>query len=139
MPSKKSGKKVSPEKPAEPKEPFAADQADPGKVEEAKAQDQKTQSGKYGSTPVQPFEPRSQGGASGPASGADSEEETTWVELELRDEQDNPIGGERYEVELSDGTTASGTLNNEGFASVTGIPPGNCKIKFPDLDQAAWE
>lgn len=139
MPSKKSGKKVSPEKPAKPKEPYAADEADPGKVEEAKAKDRKTKSGKYGSTPVTPFEPRSRATGDASTDAADAEEETTWIEVELLDEQDNPVGGERYEVELPDGTTARGTLDNEGFASITGIPPGNCKVTFPDLDQASWE
>ena len=47
--------------------------------------------------------------------------------------------GERYRIELPDGSTAEGTLDEKGQARVEGIEPGNCKITFPDLDQDAWE
>lgn len=70
----------------------------------------------------------------------EEDEETTWIELELVDEDDNPVSGERYRVTLPDGETiATGTTDSDGMARVTGIDPGECKINFPDLDKDAWE
>ena len=70
----------------------------------------------------------------------EEDEEKTWIELELVDEDDNPVAGERYRMTLPDGETiATGTTDSNGIARVTGIDPGECKITFPDLDKDAWE
>jgi type VI secretion system secreted protein VgrG len=67
-------------------------------------------------------------------------EKTSWIEIELLDEDDNPVPGERYMIKLPDGTTiASGTLDENGFARVDGIDPGTCQVTFPDIDKEAWE
>jgi type VI secretion system secreted protein VgrG len=63
----------------------------------------------------------------------------SWIELELVDEADQPVAGERWEVELPDGRVARGTTGADGVARVAGFEPGACKIRFPDLDQDAWE
>ena len=63
----------------------------------------------------------------------------TWIELELVDEADKPVSGERYEVELPNGKIATGTTGADGVARVTGVEPGTCKIRFPGLDKDAWE
>ena len=64
----------------------------------------------------------------------------SWIEIELVDEDNNPIPGERYKITLPDGKTiATGTLDQNGFARVEGIDPGTCKITFPRLDKEAWE
>jgi type VI secretion system secreted protein VgrG len=64
----------------------------------------------------------------------------SWIEIELVDEEDNPIPGEKYKITLPDGkTVATGTLDENGFARVEGIDPGSCKITFPNLDKDAWE
>ena len=47
--------------------------------------------------------------------------------------------GERYQIELPDGSVAKGTLDQDGFARVDGIDPGTCKVTFPELDKEAWE
>ena len=65
--------------------------------------------------------------------------ETTWIEIELIDEADQPVAGERYELKLPDGKIRKGTLDANGLAHVEGLPPGECQICFPDLDSAAWE
>ena len=69
-----------------------------------------------------------------------AEDKHSWIEIELVDEEDNPVPGQAYRVTLPDGTTvAEGTLDENGRARVDGIDPGTCQITFPDLDQEAWE
>ena len=49
------------------------------------------------------------------------------------------VGHTAGEIELPDGSVASGSLDPKGFARIEGIEPGQCKISFPDLDKDAWE
>jgi len=62
-----------------------------------------------------------------------------WIGLKMEDEEGQPVGGLRYQLELSDGSVVEGALDDEGKARVTGIRRGICRITFPDLDEAAWE
>jgi len=126
--SGKAGKAVAP---ADPEMPEEADVADPGEVAEAKAEQIEKKSGKYGSTPVKPYKP--------PESEEEAEKKTAWIEIELVDEEDEPVPGEKYEVKLPDGSVAKGTLDGDGFARIDGIEPGTCEISFPKLDKDAWE
>ena len=91
--------------------------------------------------PAPPVEPAMAASASpGEERHKADEEKKSWIEIELVDEEDNPIPGERYKVTLPDGTTvAEGTLDENGFARVEGIDPGTCKITFPTLDKEAWK
>jgi type VI secretion system secreted protein VgrG len=64
----------------------------------------------------------------------------SWIEIELVDEDNKPVPGEKYKVTLPDGkTVAQGTLDQNGYARVNGVDPGTCKVTFPDLDKDAWE
>lgn len=126
--SGKAGKAVAP---ADPDQPEDADVADPGEIAEAKAEQIQKQAGKYGQTPVKPYKP--------PQSEEEEEEKTAWIEIELVDEEDEPVPGEKYEIELPDGSVAKGTLNGDGLARIDGIDPGTCQITFPNLDKEAWE
>ena len=62
-----------------------------------------------------------------------------WIEIELVDEKNQPVSGETYRIVLTDGTVAEGTLNSQGKARYDGIPPGSCRVTFPNLDKEAWE
>lgn len=62
-----------------------------------------------------------------------------WVEIALVGEDDEPLGGVRYELELPDGTVRKGTLGDDGVVRAGGLDAGECKIRFPELDQEAWE
>lgn len=66
------------------------------------------------------------------------EAELTWITIELVGEDNKPIAGERYRIELPDGSTQEGSLDAEGLARVRGIEPGKCVVTFPDLDREAW-
>ena len=66
--------------------------------------------------------------------GEEEETETTWIEIELKDEFGDPIANERYEITTSDGKIKKGTTDSNGKAKVSGIAPGECQIKFVNLD-----
>jgi len=126
----KSGKSCSLVAPGESTAATDADDADPGKMAQVKARQRELKEGKYGEEQVKPFKPEE----------SESEEiETSWIEIELVDESDNPVPGEQYEVTLPDGSVASGMLNGEGWARIAGFAPGQCKVCFPKLDKDAWE
>jgi len=126
----KSGKAGTPVDPAGPKSAEDADKADPGEVEQAKAEQRKTQTGKYGTVPVKPYKP--------PQTEEEKEQKTSWIEIRLRDQEDQPIPGEKYRITLPDGTVAEGTLDENGEARVEGIDPGTCEVTFPELDKDSW-
>jgi len=126
--SKKSGKAGSPVSPAAPDAAEDADIADPGKMAEIKAEQLEKKEGKYGSEQVKPHNPTEE-----------EIEEKSWIEIEMVDEEDEPVPGEKYKITLPDDSVAEGTLDGKGFARVEGIEPGTCKITFPELDKDAWE
>lgn len=79
------------------------------------------------------------GGAGGGGGSEESEEtETTWVEIVLKDKKGNPVPGEAYELKLADGSLRKGSLDENGKARVSGIPPGQCEVKFPKTDKTEW-
>jgi hypothetical protein len=59
---------------------------------------------------------------------------TSWIDVELLDQDDQPVPGARYEV-LASGKTITGTLDDKGRARVP-IRPGSAKVTFPDFDGA---
>ena len=127
----KSGKKIKAVTPVAPKEAFRADDADPGKVETVKAEQVEKKKGKYGETKLPAHKPAKK----------DEQDPTkvSWIEIEMVDEEDEPVPGVAYSIKLPDGTEATGTLDSNGFARIDGIEPGQCEVSFPNLDKSAWE
>lgn len=121
----KAGTPVDPTAPAAAQE---ADVADPGEVTKIKAKQMANNEGKYGAEPVKAHQP-----------SEEDVEEKSWIEIEMVDEADEPVTGERYKIVLPDSSVAEGTLDEKGFARVDGIDPGTCQVSFPDLDKDAWE
>jgi uncharacterized Zn-binding protein involved in type VI secretion len=65
----------------------------------------------------------------------------SWIEIELVDQHSKPVPHMRYRV-VPPGAGVKpieGFLNADGYAKVTGIDPGTCKITFPDLDASSWK
>lgn len=63
-----------------------------------------------------------------------------WIEVQLVDQTDAPVSGQRFEITLPNGTTRTGMTDAEGVGRVDGIyPPGVCQIAFTELDQDVWE
>ena len=118
--------------PISPIDPAKADDADPGAMSKSGSQNPGTRMSAAGITPDD-----------APTHDPDSpsnQDKKHWIEIELVDEDDNPVPGEAYRITLPDGTTvASGTLDHKGQARVDNIDPGTCKVTFPKLDQEAWE
>ena len=130
MPSPKSGSAGSIVAPADPNAADDADSADPGEVEEVKAEQKQKKQVKYGTTAVKPYKPPTE---------EEANKKTSWVEVELVDEDGEPVAGEKYEITLPDGRVAKGTTNEKGLVRIEGIDPGSCKVTFPNLDKSAWE
>jgi len=127
-----SGKAGSIVSPAAPAEAVEADDAKPGQLAELpETPSRERAKAQLTEIAAPPFKPPSEDDA--------DDEELSWIEIELIDENDDPIPGERYEIELPDGSKATGSLDNNGFARVEGFEPGSCKVTFPNLDQEAWE
>jgi hypothetical protein len=61
-----------------------------------------------------------------------------WIELLIADEDDAPVVGVAYELELPDGSVRRGRTNRDGIARVEQIPSGNCKLTLVELDESAW-
>ena len=68
-----------------------------------------------------------------------SEDDTTWIEIELVDQDKDPVPNERFLIETSDGRTIQGTTNASGKAREEGLKPGDCKVSFPDLEAESWK
>lgn len=62
----------------------------------------------------------------------------SWVEVQLVGEDDAPIGGAKYAIALPGGTIKDGTLDDNGTVRLENVPPGVCKVSFPELDKEAW-
>ena len=56
-----------------------------------------------------------------------------WIEIELKEQDGTPLGGQKYRVVLPDGTNKEGTLNDNGLARIENVPPGQCRVEFPDM------
>lgn len=132
--NKKAGKACTYVKPGAPTEALDADDADPGEVAKVKAHQKETQTGKYGSVKSKPYKPDD-----GTADGEQEEKEHSWIEIELLNQEGEPVPGERYEVKLPDGKVAKGYLDANGYARVDGFDPGQCEVTFPELDKDATE
>lgn len=125
--------------PLEPKDAEEADQSDPAKMQAIKNEQIAERKGKYGEAKAPAWKPGQAGGGGG-GSGGGEESPRSFVEIELVDDDGNPVPGEPYEITMPDGThVAKGTLDNKGFARVDGIDPGTCKVTFPRLDQESWK
>ena len=62
-----------------------------------------------------------------------------WIEIRLVDENNDPVPGERYWIELPNRKFAERTPDQNGCAKVRGFDPGTCKVMFSNLDKDAWE
>lgn len=81
----------------------------------------------------------SQRNSAGPNATTGCQQQVTWIEIRLIDMEGNPVPQKKYQITTPDGNVVSGALDSDGLARVDNIPPGTCKITFPELDQDAWD
>jgi hypothetical protein len=56
-----------------------------------------------------------------------------WIQIELIDNEGNPIPNEDYILYLADGSERRGKLNSDGLYRENNIPPGTYIVTFPNL------
>lgn len=92
------------------------------------------------SDPGQYFGQRPLGSAVQPCPLAEQPSPVHWIEILLSGEDGNPVPWEAYAVELPDGELVTGYLDGNGRARIENIATaGECQVRFPLLDQDAWE
>ena len=57
-----------------------------------------------------------------------------WIEIELIDENDNPIANEDYVLYLPNGEVRKGKLDANGYKKEENIPPGKCQLEFSNYE-----
>jgi hypothetical protein len=62
----------------------------------------------------------------------------SWIEIRLLDEEDAPVPGAAYRLQLPDSSIMEGTLDENGAARIDGILPGSCILNFPEIDRSEW-
>jgi type VI secretion system secreted protein VgrG len=129
-PSPKSGQAPEPVAPAKPAEPKEAAKAGPGSNVSYQGGQEKP-GGSHDKLQAPPYKP--------PETDEEKKKKCSWIEIELIGEDGKPYPGEAYQIKCPDGSLASGTLDEKGFARLEGIEPGSCDITFPGLDKEAWE
>lgn len=86
--------------------------------------------GAPGTIPVQPSKPDRPPKSVGPV--------TTWIEIELIDENDAPVPAESVLVVEPSGATRRLTTGDKGIARLEGLEPGTCDVSFPRIDGREW-
>lgn len=66
------------------------------------------------------------------------EDETHWIHVVVVDEEDRPLAGVRYRIELTDGRVRDGRTDANGGIYFDGMPTGDCKISLVECDEQAW-
>ncbi len=61
------------------------------------------------------------------------------IEINLTDDDGNPVPGEKYEVEMSNGKKVKGNLDDGGYAKVTVIEEGENIVSFPNRPGVSWK
>jgi uncharacterized Zn-binding protein involved in type VI secretion len=61
-----------------------------------------------------------------------------WIEIELVDEEGEPIANQLYHIETEAGQIYAGHTDARGVARVEGLRPGQCRVSFPALDGGTW-
>jgi hypothetical protein len=65
-------------------------------------------------------------------------EDSDWIEIRLTDTDGSPVGNIPYELELANGSIRRGWTDRDGRLRHDGVPAGNCRIEFPNIDASMW-
>jgi len=56
-----------------------------------------------------------------------------WIEIILTNDAGEPMKGEKYILNMPDGSQREGTLDDTGYAREENVPPGSATYEFPNL------
>lgn len=56
-----------------------------------------------------------------------------WVEIQLNDQEGNPLKDVEFEIEFPDGRKKTSKLNNDGYSKLEDVPPGKFAINFKNI------
>jgi len=59
--------------------------------------------------------------------------EDAYIEFQLTDQYNKPIGEQNYVLTMPGGKVLEGDLDADGYVRIDGVRPGTCKIEFPNL------
>ena len=62
----------------------------------------------------------------------------TWINIKLVDPQGNPVADEAYEITKEDEDPRTGSLDENGTATIDDIPAGTWKLTFPNRKFDEW-
>ncbi|MEM7154397.1 MAG: hypothetical protein AAF799_16240 [Myxococcota bacterium] len=66
--------------------------------------------------------------------------ESTWIDIEMVDEDGKPIPRLRFQIFRPDGSLLGhGRLDDAGCGGFERIEDGDYEVCFPDLDEEAWK
>jgi hypothetical protein len=65
-------------------------------------------------------------------------EPTSWISVELVDDDGNPVPNMPFQVTDPDGKVWNATTNMAGKARLDGMNAGSCKVTFTTLEDVAW-
>jgi hypothetical protein len=71
----------------------------------------------------------------GPESEPDPQ---TWIEIAVVDDGGRPVANVGYRIVCPDGNVRTGTTDRSGRAREEGLVAGQCRVTFPEVDDAAW-
>lgn len=72
------------------------------------------------------------------AAWEDESTPTSWVGLQLEDEDGEPVAGQRVRLKLADGSIRESVSDERGRLRLDGIPVGNCQVEFVGIDGSDW-
>ncbi len=64
---------------------------------------------------------------------------TSWVGLQLEDEEGKPVAGQRVRIKLADGAVRESVSDDKGRIRMDGIPEGNCQVELVGIDGSDWQ
>lgn len=68
----------------------------------------------------------------------DESEPTSWVGIQLEDEEGEPVPSQRVRIKLADGSVRESVSDDKGRIRLDGIPQGNCQVEFVGIDASDW-
>ena len=90
-------------------------------------------------SPAPAGSPSSSCGSAPPQDTVVSPDKKHWIAIELVDDAGHAVPYEDYRITLPDGTPVEGSLDKKGYAKISGIDSGTCKVSFPKRDEADWK